>query len=80
VRSDGQAFMQTSNITNREMMPYCQHRCHAPTHTKAVLLQRDVSCVKSIGKSVHLHDNSLLIIFTLSNITSSAIWPESPRS
>jgi hypothetical protein len=60
--------MQTGNTLNRKMMPDWQHRCHAPAHSKAVLLQCDGSCVKSIGKSVRLNDNSFLIIFTLSNI------------
>jgi hypothetical protein len=60
--------MQTGNTSNREMMPDWQHRRHAPPHSKAVLPQCDASCVKSIGKSAPLNDNSFLIIFTLSNI------------
>jgi hypothetical protein len=70
--------MNIGNIANREMMPEWQHRCHAPPHSKASLLQCDASCGKSIGKSARLNDNSFLIIFTLSNITNAAIWPGSP--
>jgi hypothetical protein len=79
VRNDGLAFMQNSNIRSREIMPYWQHCCHAPAHSKAVLPPRANSCVKSIGKSTRLNDNSLLIIFTLSNITSKAIALQSLR-
>jgi len=50
------------------MMPECQRDRHALPHGKTVLLQRDDYCVKSIGKSPRLNDNSKLIIFTLSNI------------
>ncbi|RYE79399.1 MAG: hypothetical protein EOO80_06400 [Oxalobacteraceae bacterium] len=61
------------STAKRGMMPEWQHHCHAPPHSKTVLLQCDGSCVKSIGISERLNDNSFLIIFTLSNITSIAI-------
>jgi hypothetical protein len=68
VRSGLCIFGAKQSSARREIMPESQHRCDAPPHSKAVLLQRDDSCVKSIGKSMRLNDNSFLITFTLSNI------------